>query len=286
MTQISLEAMRLHVAIIMDGNGRWATARGLPRPSGHRSGTEAVRRAVRAAPALGITTLTLFAFSSDNWKRPSVEVRGLLRLLHEFLDRELDALLERGVRLSVIGRRDRLPPALVTAMAAGEALTAGGRTLHLRIAIDYSARDAIVRAAQRARLPERPTHHDFARWLGDAYGGGDAPDVDLLIRTGGERRLSDFLLWESAYAELHFTSRMWPDFDVSDLTAAVEDFRRRHRRFGGVSHSEGPSTAPSDASIDSSRGERRRSPRHPPAVSRSGHDSNWIAPAKPALERR
>ena len=246
MTQISLEAMRLHVAIIMDGNGRWAAARGLPRPSGHRSGTEAVRRAVRAAPSLGITTLTLFAFSSDNWKRPSVEVRGLLGLLREFLDRELDALLERGVRLSVIGRRDRLPPALVTAMTAGEALTAGGRTLHLRIAIDYSARDAIVRAAQRARLPEMPTHRDFARWLGDAYGGGDASDVDLLIRTGGERRLSDFLLWESAYAELHFTSRMWPDFDVSDLTAAVEDFRRRQRRFGGVSPSGDASVDPSE----------------------------------------
>src|SRR5437773_2519950 len=156
-------AAGLHVAIIMDGNGRWATARGLPRPSGHRSGTEAVRRAVRAAPSLGITTLTLFAFSADNWKRPSAEVRGLLRLLREFLDRELVALLDRGVRLSVIGRRDRLPPALVTAIAAAEALTAAGGTLHLRIAIDYSARDAIVRAAQRANLPDAPTHGDFAR---------------------------------------------------------------------------------------------------------------------------
>jgi undecaprenyl diphosphate synthase len=128
--------------------------------------------------------------------------------------------------------------------------------LHLRIAIDYSARDAIVRAAQRARLPERPTHHDFARWLGDAYGGGDAPDVDLLIRTGGERRLSDFLLWESAYAELHFTSRMWPDFDVSDLTAAVEDFRRRHRRFGAVSPAGEASSDPSEVARSHVRSSR------------------------------
>jgi undecaprenyl diphosphate synthase len=221
-----------------------------------------VRRSVRAAPSLGITTLTLFAFSSDNWKRPSAEVRGLLRLLREFLDRELEALLERGVRLSVIGRRDRLPQALVTAIAAAEALTAGGPTLHLRIAIDYSARDAILRAVQRGQLPEDATHDDFARCLGDAYGSGDAPDVDLLIRTGGERRLSDFLLWESAYAELHFTSRMWPDFEGADLTAAVEDFRRRHRRFGGVPKLGG--------SLD---GPLRCLPQ----------DS--VAPAKPALER-
>lgn len=224
----------LHVAVIMDGNGRWAAMRGLPRLVGHRRGAAAVRRTVEAAPALGIATLTLFAFSSDNWKRPPGEVRGLMALFREFLRSEARPLAERGVRLSVIGRRDRLPASVRRAAAVAEAVTAGGSRLHLRVAVDYSARDAILRAARGLRGPAGATRAVFARRLGLAYGSGGAPDVDLLIRTGGERRLSDFLLWESAYAELWFTARMWPDFSPADLAAAVTDFQRRERRFGAL----------------------------------------------------
>ena len=203
-----------HVAIIMDGNGRWATARGLPRTAGHRAGADAVRRVVETAPRLGVRTLTLFAFSSDNWKRPTREVATLMRLFHRYLAAEAAALRENGVRLSVIGRRDRLAATLVRQISAAERLTAGGRRLHLRLAVDYSARDAITRATHDPSL------------LG--------PDVDLLIRTGGERRLSDFLLWECAYAELHFTDKRWPDFDASDLESALTDFQGRQRRFGAL----------------------------------------------------
>jgi undecaprenyl diphosphate synthase len=224
----------LHVAVIMDGNGRWAAARGFPRLAGHRRGAAAVRRTVEAAPALGIATLTLFAFSSDNWKRPPGEVRGLMALFREFLRAEARPLAARGVRLSVIGRRDRLPAPVRRAAASAEAVTADGHRLHLRVAVDYSARDAILRAARGRRAPAAPTRAAFARRLGRVYGGGDAPDVDLLIRTGGEQRLSDFLLWESAYAELWFTARMWPDFGPADLAAAVADFHRRERRFGAL----------------------------------------------------
>jgi undecaprenyl diphosphate synthase len=223
----------LHVAIIMDGNGRWATARGWPRPAGHRHGAEAVRRAVEAAPALGIATLTLFAFSADNWKRPPREVRALMGLFQKFLMAERATLARRGVRLSVIGRRDRLPASLVRAIAEAEAATAGGRRLHLRVAVDYSAREAILAAARRLRPGEVPTRETFTRCLAEAHRGG-APDVDLLIRTGGEQRLSDFLLWESAYAELCFTGRLWPDFEAADLIAAVADFHQRQRRFGAL----------------------------------------------------
>ena len=198
----------------MDGNGRWATARGLPRTAGHRAGGEAVRRVVESAPRLAIGTLTLFAFSSDNWKRPTREVTTLMRLFHRYLASEAAALEENGVRLSVIGRRDRLPASLVRQIDAAERLTADGRRLHLRLAVDYSAREAIARSA---RDPS-------------ALG----PDVDLLIRTGGERRLSDFLLWECAYAELHFTDTRWPDFDAADLGQALADFQGRQRRFGAL----------------------------------------------------
>jgi undecaprenyl diphosphate synthase len=205
----STRQTELHVAVIMDGNGRWAAARGLPRTAGHVRGAEAVRRTVEAAPDLGIRTLTLYAFSADNWKRPPAEVRTLLALFARHLRAETPTLAERGVRLSVIGRRDRLPSTLVNEILRAESRTAGGRTLDLRIAIDYSGREAIAR-------------------------GQIGPDVDLVIRTGGERRLSDFLLWESAYAELHFTPRAWPDFSREDLAAAVADFRGRVRRFGGI----------------------------------------------------
>ena len=204
----------LHVAIIMDGNGRWATARALPRTAGHRAGADAVRRVVEAAPRLDVGTLTLFAFSSDNWKRPTREVATLMRLFHRYLASEAAALQENGVRLSVIGRRDRLAAPLVRQIVAAERLTADGRRLHLRLAVDYSAREAIQRSVREP----------------SAVG----PDVDLLIRTGGERRLSDFLLWECAYAELHFTDKRWPDFEAADLERAIADFHGRERRFGAL----------------------------------------------------
>ena len=230
----------LHVAIIMDGNGRWAAARSLPRTAGHQQGARAVRRVVEAAPGLGVGTLTLFAFSADNWKRPAPEVQGLLRLLQIFLASEQDRLVAHGVRLSVIGRRDRLPRPLVAAIARAEQATAPGRSLHLRIAVDYSARDAIVEAARRLGPRDPLDRARFAQRLGQASGDATAPDVDLLIRTGGEQRLSDFLLWESAYAELVFTPRMWPDFGADDLGAALDQFAHRERRFGGVAQAVAP----------------------------------------------
>ncbi|HEX6533173.1 MAG TPA: di-trans,poly-cis-decaprenylcistransferase [Gemmatimonadaceae bacterium] len=230
----------LHVAIIMDGNGRWATARGLGRSAGHKEGARAVRRVVEAAPTLGVRVLTLYAFSSDNWRRPPREVAALMRLFGLYLRSETARLTANGVRLSVIGRRDRLPLALRVAMERAERETAGGRKLHLRLAIDYSARDAIARAARGLAPDEEPTRERFARLLGEAYApGADAPDVDLLVRTGGERRLSDFMLWECAYAELYFTDRMWPEFGAADLEAAIADFGTRERRFGAVSAAAG-----------------------------------------------
>jgi len=207
----------------MDGNGRWALSRGLPRIAGHRAGVDAARRVVEAAPDAGIGTLTLFAFSSDNWRRPAEEVDALMELLAFYLDSETGRCVEEGVRVEAIGRRDRLGAELRSAIARSEAATAAGERLRLRVAIDYSARDAILAAA-------RGLKELSAEALGRALG----PPVDLLIRTGGERRLSDFLLWESAYAELVFTRVMWPDFGESDLQAAVREFRGRERRFGGV----------------------------------------------------
>ncbi len=236
------ESVRLHVAIIMDGNGRWAAARGAPRVAGHRAGAEAVRRTVEAAPALGIGTLTLYAFSSDNWKRPPEEVGTLMGLFQRYLEKEAALLVEKGVRLSVIGRRDRISDALADAIRAAEGATAGGTSLLLRLAVDYSAQDAILRACENP--PFQPfTRESFTARLGAAYGpANQAPDVDLLIRTAGERRLSDFLLWEVAYAELFFTVRMWPDFGGPDLADAVRRYRKRERRFGGLS-SAGPPVA-------------------------------------------
>ena len=224
----------LHVAIIMDGNGRWAQARGWPRLAGHRAGAEAVRRTVEAAPRLGISALTLYAFSADNWKRPAAEVQGLFRLFEQHLRMETAKCLENGVRLSVIGRRDRLPRRLVKAVEAAEHATAACRTLHLRIAVDYSARDAILRAALRLN-GAGPSRERFARLLAEVdHAPAPAPDVDLLIRTSGEQRLSDFLLWECAYAELYFTPRLWPDFAAADLEEALREYHRRERRFGAV----------------------------------------------------
>ncbi|HSC76922.1 MAG TPA: polyprenyl diphosphate synthase [Candidatus Acidoferrales bacterium] len=221
----------MHVAIVMDGNGRWAQAQGLPRPAGHRAGVRTVWRIVEAAPALGIRTLSLFAFSAYNWERPQAEVQNLLHLLRQYLEEGTQDCVANGVRLTVIGRRDRLPADLCGAVAASEAATRHGQTLHLRIAADYSAREAILRAARRLRGQGVITPEIFARTLGE---GESAPDVDLLIRTGGEQRLSDFLLWECAFAELHFTRTPWPEFAPADLEAAVKDFHSRVRSFGRV----------------------------------------------------
>jgi len=240
-TQSTLHSSsELHVAIIMDGNGRWATRRSLPRSAGHRAGAAAVRRVVEGAPSLGVTTLTLFAFSSDNWKRPAEEVEALLWLLRAYLRAEARRLAESGARLSVIGRRDRLPARLRREILQAEQATAAGRRLHLRVALDYSSRESIARAVaslvdSRTLSASEPLSERISRALADGSG---SAEVDLLIRTGGEQRLSDFLLWECAYAELCFTERMWPDFGADDLRAAIEEFRRRDRRFGAVGGAE------------------------------------------------
>jgi undecaprenyl diphosphate synthase len=227
----------LHVAIIMDGNGRWAMRRGLPRIAGHRAGVAALRRVVERAPDVGISCLTVYAFSCDNWRRPPSEVQGIFWLLRAFLRLETERLRQRGARLQVIGRRDRLTTSVLREIDKAECATAAGRRLLLRVAIDYSSRDSIARAAADATsalLPEGiPSFDSLGRLLKQGFI-AQSGDVDLLIRTGGEKRLSDFLLWESAYAELLFTDRMWPDFDEADLEAALEEFSRRERRFGGV----------------------------------------------------
>ena len=245
---------RFHVAIIMDGNGRWAHEKGRPRSAGHVAGTTAVRRTVESAPELGITTLTLYAFSSDNWRRPRGEVGHLMRLFQKHLDSECARLMDGGVRLSVIGRRDRIPGSLKRGIACVEEQTREGTSLHLRIAIDYSARDALMAAAGGLTEGGPPTRQAFARSLSQAI---HAPcgtrDVDLLIRTGGEQRLSDFLLWESAYAELFFTDVLWPDFSEADLASAVHAFGARDRRYGGLPRRPG-------RPVDSSFCERRVAP--------------------------
>jgi undecaprenyl diphosphate synthase len=233
---VSVESF--HAAIIMDGNGRWATRKGMPRQAGHAAGVEALGRIVEAAPTLGIGTLTVYAFSADNWQRPKAEVSALMGLLRRYVETEVRRLAESGTRLTVIGRRDRLPADIATAIARAEATTAAGAKLNLRVAVDYSARDAILAAAAAAAGSGDLSRAGFIRHLA-GEGAGEAPlrDVDLLIRTGGEKRLSDFLLWECAYAELYFTDRLWPDFGTDDLAAAVASFRGRERRFGGLGRS-------------------------------------------------
>lgn len=223
----------LHLAIIMDGNGRWAKRRGLPRTAGHRQGAKAVRRAVEAVGDFGVETLTLYAFSSDNWQRPAEEVATLMQLFERYLGTETQRCIKHGVRLNVIGRRDRLSPKLVRAIEEAEAATANGSALHLRLAVDYSSRHAIARAATMFRPPGEVTPEQFSDLLNRAVNSEPvAPDVDLLIRTSGEQRLSDFLLWECAYAELVFTSCLWPDFGKEEVEEALELFHRRERRFG------------------------------------------------------
>jgi undecaprenyl diphosphate synthase len=226
----------LHVAIIMDGNGRWAERRGLPRLAGHRAGAAAARRVVEHALDLGIRSLTLYAFSSDNWRRPAFEVQSIFWLLCGYLRLEREWLRQNGAKLEVIGRRDRLPKPLLREIEEVEAATALGRRIHVRVAVDYSSRDAIMQAAlgmSSIPIHDRSSLTDLlGHRLAANHGGTD--DVDLVIRTGGEQRLSDFLLWESAYAELIFLDRMWPDFSAIDLEAALTVFRQRERRFGGI----------------------------------------------------
>jgi undecaprenyl diphosphate synthase len=217
----------LHIGLIMDGNGRWAEKRRMPRTAGHRAGVRSIQKILECAPQLGVRTLTIYAFSADNWRRPESEVSALMQLLRSYLIHETTRCLDRGVRLEFLGRRDRLAPSLVEVMETAEDRTRQCCGLTLRIAIDYSSRDAIVAAAQKMAHSG-----DFSREsMSGALG---AEDLDLVIRTAGEQRLSDFLLWECAYAEFVFTDRLWPDFQPADLENAIEIYKLRNRKFGGL----------------------------------------------------
>jgi undecaprenyl diphosphate synthase len=230
----------MHVAIIMDGNGRWATQRGLPRTAGHRAGARAVRNIVEAAIRARVDTLTLYAFSADNWTRPRREVDSLMQLLKQYLHSEAAKCVEQNIRVSVIGRRDRLNAALVRLIEHTEAVTRHCTRLSLQLAIDYSARDVIRRAciamagelAAKTNICDLDPADAFSAQIARAMGAERCADVDLLIRTGGEKRLSDFLLWETAYAELVFVERGWPEFTDEDFAAALSEYYRRERRFG------------------------------------------------------
>jgi undecaprenyl diphosphate synthase len=231
----------MHVAIIMDGNGRWANQRGMPRTAGHVEGAKAVRTTVEAAVRAGVETLTLYAFSAANWDRPRAEVDGLMFLLRRYLFTETRRCVEQSVRINVIGRRDRLDESLLHAIEQSERMSADGTRMHLRIAVDYSAQFSILRAARRSRRMANVTAQDFHRLLSEVdHSARHTPDVDLLIRTGGEKRLSDFLLWECAYAELHFTDCLWPEFDEAHFQSALTDYAGRVRRFGKVNSDSDP----------------------------------------------
>ncbi len=220
----------------MDGSGRWAERRGWPRAAGHRAGERAVRSLVEAAVEAGIGTLTLFAFSGANWRRPPAEASRLMEIFRDFFENYAAQCHSRGVRVSVIGRRGRLPGALLSAIERAEQATADCTRLHLRLAIDYSARDALIDAAARLAASSDRSPQGFAQALAEAiHEAAPAPDVDLLIRTGGEQRLSDCLLWEGAFAEIIFSDCLWPDFGKAELAAALAEFHRRERRFGGAS---------------------------------------------------
>ncbi|MEM9056302.1 MAG: polyprenyl diphosphate synthase [Pseudomonadota bacterium] len=224
----------LHLAIIMDGNGRWAKRRGLPRTAGHREGVKATRSIVETAARAGIGTLSLYAFSADNWSRPAAEVRALMKLLARHLVSETERCLRHDIRLSVIGRRDRLAAPLLRAIDTAESQTRDCAGMHLRVAVDYSATHAIATAARHLEAGPEP-REAFAQALAEAiHSPGTTAPVDLLIRTGGEQRLSDFLLWECAYAELHFSPVLWPAFTPKDFEEALSAFSARERRFGAV----------------------------------------------------
>jgi undecaprenyl diphosphate synthase len=227
-----------HVAIIMDGNGRWAAARGLPRSEGHSRGVEALRRTVRAAGELGIQVLTIFSFSSENWSRPPTEIRDLMGLLRRFIRHDLADLHRNGIRVRIIGERDGLDSDILRLLEEAEELTKGNDQLTLAVAFNYGARQEIARAARRladeivAGRVERAGV--TAELLGQYLDAPDLPDPDLLIRTSGEQRLSNFLLWQAAYSELVFVPTYWPDFDRSTLEQAIAEYQRRERRFGGL----------------------------------------------------
>ena len=225
----------MHIAIIMDGNGRWAAERNLPRTAGHRAGAKTVDQIVEAAARRGVGTLTLYAFSAANWARPSTEVAALFALLRRYLLKETTRCLAQQFRLNVIGRRDRLDRKLLQVIEHSERTTASCSGMHLRIAVDYSAQASLIEVCRSLTAETGITRAQFAARLGVVdHSSPAAPEVDLIIRTGGEKRLSDFLLWESAYAELHFVECLWPDFDESAFAAALEEYSRRHRRFGGI----------------------------------------------------
>jgi undecaprenyl diphosphate synthase len=225
----------VHVAIIMDGNGRWATQRGLPRTAGHIEGAKAVRAAVEAAARADVKILTMYAFSSANWARPPAEIAALMRLFGQYLFTETRRCVEQSIRINVIGRRDRLGENLLRSIEQSERSTAAGSGMLLRIAVDYSSQHSIVQAARRAKGAADLTSDSFHRLLLEVdHCVHPANEVDLLIRTGNERRLSDFLLWECAFAELHFSDCLWPDFDEQRFRCALEDYGGRVRRFGGL----------------------------------------------------
>jgi undecaprenyl diphosphate synthase len=219
-----------HIAIIMDGNGRWAEQRGLPRIAGHREGSEAVRAVTRAARRIGIEALTLYAFSAENWARPYAEVKALMQLLAEYLDSERAEMMENDVRLNAIGELDRLPSIVADRLAAARAETAGNRGLVLTLALSYGGRQELVQAARAAAAAKGPALE--AEDLEAALWTRGLPELDLLVRTSGERRISNFLLWQCAYAELHFSDVLWPDFRDAALFEAVADYQGRQRRFG------------------------------------------------------
>ena len=225
-----------HIAVIMDGNGRWAEARGLPRSSGHQHGLEPVRMCIRRCRHYGIEALTVYAFSSENWRRPSVEVSGLMNLFFDALESDTDSLLENGVRLRFIGDRDSLEPALRTRMAESEQRTAANHQLSFQVAVSYGGRNDLVRAART--LAERCVRGELrSEQIDEAAVAGEVslaglPEPDLFIRTGGEQRISNFLLWNIAYSELYFTDTLWPDFDEAAFDAALQQFATRQRRFG------------------------------------------------------
>jgi undecaprenyl diphosphate synthase len=225
----------MHIAIIMDGNGRWALQRGLPRCEGHRAGADAVDRIVEAATRHRVGTLTLYALSADNWRRPKDEVNALLELLRRYLFSQSQRCLEHSIRLNVIGRRDRLTPSLQRAVEWSEQLTAQCSGMHLRLAVDYSSQRSLMAVAGQLKAGPGTEREDFLQALAKVnHSSPAAPEVDLLIRTGGEQRLSDFLLFESAYAELYFSDRLWPEFSEQDFGLALSEFAKRERRFGRI----------------------------------------------------
>jgi undecaprenyl diphosphate synthase len=224
----------MHIAIIMDGNGRWATQRHLPRTAGHRAGAKAVSTIVEAAARRGVDILSLYAFSAANWGRPQSEVSALFTLLRRYLMTETRRCLEQSIRINIFGRRDRLSADLLRVIESSEQLTAHGTKMQLRIAVDYSAQHSLLAASRRMALELDEGHSRFAQHLAAVDNSPSAPAVDLLIRTGGEKRLSDFLLWECAYAELYFVDCCWPDFDEQAFANALQEYSRRERRFGLV----------------------------------------------------